>query len=83
MVAINPEEHCPHIGYKHDMCSDDFCYNPGRTVHITLGDPSLIRTDPDESFRRIIAAHNQTIADEMARGDEWRFPDICKLVATE
>jgi hypothetical protein len=52
-------------------------------TRVTSGDPSLVRTEPDEVFRKIIAAHNQTVADEIARGDEWRYPDICELVVKE
>jgi hypothetical protein len=54
-----------------------------KTRTITSGDASLVRTEPDETFRKIIAAHNQTIAEEIARGDEWRFPDICKPETNE
>jgi hypothetical protein len=68
MVQINPEEHCPHIGFRHDMCSDDFCYNPG--------DPSLIHTEPDEELKVLISKHNATVSDDLDKGI-WSFPNIC------
>lgn len=77
MVAINPEVHCPHIGYSDNdnMCSDDYCYYPG--------DPDLIHVDADDEFKGILRERTAAISSKLALGLEYEFPDICSQTNVE
>ncbi|KAI9366737.1 hypothetical protein DFJ73DRAFT_890797 [Zopfochytrium polystomum] len=68
MASINPEVHCPHIGYSSDMCADDNCGPAGPAADFAVSESVA------EGLRAGAAAWNATV---LANGFKWRFPKVC------
>ncbi|KAI8808550.1 hypothetical protein BJ742DRAFT_738813 [Cladochytrium replicatum] len=68
MSAVNPEVHCPHIGYNSEACAEDNC-GP-------LGDPSnyVIPKSVEDGMYSAAIASNATV---LKPGFAWRYPRIC------
>ncbi|KAI8808549.1 hypothetical protein BJ742DRAFT_807802 [Cladochytrium replicatum] len=68
MSAVNPEVHCPHIGYNSEACTEENC-GP-------LGDASMFVTtnSVEDGMRAAAITSNATVLRE---GFAWRFPRVC------
>ncbi|KAI8814644.1 hypothetical protein BJ742DRAFT_786211 [Cladochytrium replicatum] len=68
MASVNPEIHCPHIGYYHEDCAD---FNCG-----PLGDPSAFVTPKsvEDGMRAAAIASNLTV---LQTGGPWRYSRVC------
>ncbi|KAI9366738.1 hypothetical protein DFJ73DRAFT_955637 [Zopfochytrium polystomum] len=68
MASINPEVHCPHIGYSSDMCAEDNCGPAGLVADFAV--PQAV----DVALRAGAAGSNATV---LANGFQWKFPKVC------